>query len=314
MERQICDYHPATMAEMVMMQQYMNNHPNHWTSQMPHETNTGIYHGFPLDSCGDYASPIFKGPNYSNSLYAPPETMLGFSSDHYSLKPTDDKDNLLSKSLPSKMLLLADCYYRAAERERAIEFTDILSLPPSLSRDALRKDLYYSPLTTHLTTDIIYYGNLELDIGYIQLGRSVAIQHREFGEQLSQSSSGGGNLDHQSKTDVAGTEELGGSADSKVVNAERRRLSSPNSDSINNRQEPYLNPNDPNHNTNGTSNQNMKPTQVALGVHMQLETITYEMDVIGAEGIEKESNEGGYLFARGGQTNSSCLVMPKMIS
>ncbi|VUZ57249.1 unnamed protein product [Hymenolepis diminuta] len=101
MERQICDYHPATMAEMVMMQQYMNNHPNHWTSPMPHEANAGIYHGFPLDSCGDCAYPIFKPPNYSNSLYAPPETMLGFSPDHYSLKPTDEKDNLLQKGLPS---------------------------------------------------------------------------------------------------------------------------------------------------------------------------------------------------------------------
>ncbi|KAM3176592.1 hypothetical protein ACTXT7_006213 [Hymenolepis weldensis] len=101
MERQICDYHPATMAEMVMMQQYMNNHPNHWTSPMPHEANTGIYHGFPLDSCGDCTYPIFKPPNYSNSLYAPPETMLGFSPDHYSLKPTDEKDNLLQKGFPS---------------------------------------------------------------------------------------------------------------------------------------------------------------------------------------------------------------------
>nr|CDS29010.1 orthopedia [Hymenolepis microstoma] len=105
---------------------------------------------------------------------------------------------------------------------------------------------------------LLAVGDEVLDIGYIQLGRSIAIQHREFGEQLSQSSSGGGNLDRQSKTDVTGTEETSGSADSKVVTAERGRMSSPTSDSINSRQESYLNSADPSHNTNGTNNQSMK--------------------------------------------------------
>lgn len=101
MERQICDYHPATMAEMVMMQQYMSSHPNHWTSTMTHDVTASLYHGFPLDPYGDCASPIFKPPTYPNSVYAPPETMLGFSSDHYSLKAADEKDDLVSKNVPS---------------------------------------------------------------------------------------------------------------------------------------------------------------------------------------------------------------------
>ncbi|CDS41714.1 homeobox protein orthopedia B [Echinococcus multilocularis] len=103
MERQICDYHPATMAEMVMMQQYMSSHQNYWSSPMPHEANSGIYPGFPLDPYGDCASPIFKPSVYSNTVYAPPDTMLAFSSDHYGSKVIDDKANsdVFQKALSS---------------------------------------------------------------------------------------------------------------------------------------------------------------------------------------------------------------------
>lgn len=70
---------------------------------MPHESNSSICPGFPLDPYGDCASPIFKPPAYPNTVYAPPDTMLAFSSDHYGLKVTEDKviSDVMQKAPPS---------------------------------------------------------------------------------------------------------------------------------------------------------------------------------------------------------------------
>lgn len=98
---------------------------------------------------------------------------------------------------------------------------------------------------------IILFFLILVDIGYIQLGGST-VQHREFGEQLSQNSNKG-NHDHQTKTDTVGTEQSG-VTDSKAL-AKDHVISPLHSESINKRQEQYRNPSNPRQNSSATSNQ-----------------------------------------------------------
>ncbi len=102
MERQVCDYHPATMAEMVMMQQYMSGHGHHHHHHLPHQSRWGALPehqtGFALDPygpTGDCGPPPLPPPPQSSfkpnpSAYShppypqPPEAALPpFSSEQY---------------------------------------------------------------------------------------------------------------------------------------------------------------------------------------------------------------------------------------
>lgn len=92
-----------------------------------------------------------------------------------------------------------------------------------------------------------------MDIGYIQLGGSAGMPHRDFNEQLPQgSSSGVGNLDQASKVDITGSDPTGsGPPESKGHNTDCGRMSStPNTESINNGAESYRTSSNTNHNPN----------------------------------------------------------------